>query len=567
MKRKLNAEDAPAEQFQALRQIRGLSQADCRRVIALLRDDEQGQATCRAQHLKYPEAGALLREVTLQESKLVVYVNTLPDLIQEKTNRCALFAHMLAEAIRTNGNMLTLLIFSDEANPGNILAARHPRKSNLVYFTFWEFPLLHVQSLWLPLSLIRSNEVSDAGSSFAETTRGIVEHVFDEVVDGFAVSIKGHAEMLFIREVILLNDHEGMRSISGSKGAAGANPCAHCVNVLSNGRSCPRSYVTIQEMDASKFMRQTDAGVLDIRRHFDGCATKQSLSQAEVALGWNARELRRSIFASEKLKPWISLDGLLVDTMHQYYSHGLIAQELGLWFGRYRSAGFSLSVLQKYFTIGWKTTKDSLVSPAQCCTEHLFREDSDFRGDASACAIALPLVWAFSQEILHQHEKMPEAIVSLDALYAVTKCLQRMKWNPAEGKCLVSLQQAHMTAFQAAYDAALTRPKAHYALHVWRQVLRWGRHADCFVGERKHRIFKSQVAPKMTNLNTFSKSCLLQLTQMELLDAEDMEAYTAVFWESYVLTLLAPKWLACPRIQNFQRKLNITASNMRKTTF
>ena len=101
-----------------------------------------------------------------------------------------------------------------------------------------------------------------------------------------------------------------------------------------------------------------------------------------------------------------------------------------------------------------------------------------------------------------------------------------MKWNPAEGKCLVSLQQAHMTAFQAAYDAALTRPKAHYALHVWRQVLRWGRHADCFVGERKHRIFKSQVAPKMTNLNTFSKSCLLQLTQMELLDAEDMEAYT-----------------------------------------
>ena len=118
MKRKLNAEDAPAEQFQALRQIRGLSQADCRRVIALLRDDEQGQATCRAQHLKYPEAGALLREVTLQESKLVVYVNTLPDLIQEKTNRCALFAHMLAEAIRTNGNMLTLLIFLTKRTQG-----------------------------------------------------------------------------------------------------------------------------------------------------------------------------------------------------------------------------------------------------------------------------------------------------------------------------------------------------------------------------------------------------------------------------------------------------------------
>ena len=74
--------------------------------------------------------------------------------------------------------------------------------------------------------------------------------------------------------------------------------------------------------------------------------TKQSLSKTEVLLGWNACELRRSIFSSEKLKPWITIDGLLVDTMHQYFSHGLIAQELGLWFGRFLAAGFSLSLLQ-----------------------------------------------------------------------------------------------------------------------------------------------------------------------------------------------------------------------------
>ena len=527
MKRKLDPSATPVEQFQALRQIRGLSHEDCRRVITLLRDDEQGAATCRKQHLKYPQATKLLREVKLPDSNLAIQLNTVPDLIQEKVDKCGLFAYMMLQALKQGSNALSLLLFADEANPGNILAARHPRKSNLYYFTFWEFPLLHVEGLWLPLSVVRSNEVADAKSSYAEVTRAILENVFEEVENGFALSIGGEAEMVFIRHLILLNDHEGLRSVSGSKGASGAKPCFACCNVLANGRACPPGFVTIQEMDSTRFVRQTDAGLKDIQqRHFDSCRTKQSLNKAEVLLGWNARDLRRSIFASEKLQPWISLDCLLVDTMHQYYSHGLVAQELGLWFGRFLAAGFNLQLLRNWIAIGWKTTKDSLLTPSASCTEHLFREDCDYRGDASACATAMPLVWAFSQEILRKNASMQTAIDSLDALYAVLTCLHRMKWNPVRGAALTSLQRAHMVAFQRAYDAVLTRPKAHYALHVWSQVLRWGRHADCYVGERKHRIFKSQVAPKMTNLKTFSTSCLLQLTEMELLDADAAESFT-----------------------------------------
>lgn len=248
MKRKLDPSATPVEQFQALRQIRGLSHEDCRRVITLLRDDEQGAATCRKQHLKYPQATKLLREVKLPNSNLAIHLNTVPDLIQEKVDRCGLFAYMMLQALKKGSNALTLLLFADEANPGNILAARHPRKSSL-YFTFWEFPRLHVEGLWLPLSVVRSNEVADAKSSYAEVTRAILENVFEEVENGFALSIGGEAEMVFIRNIILLNDHEGLRSVSGSKGASGAKPCFACCNVLANGRACPRGFVTIQEMD------------------------------------------------------------------------------------------------------------------------------------------------------------------------------------------------------------------------------------------------------------------------------------------------------------------------------
>ena len=526
MKRKLYPSDTPVQQFQALRQIRGLSQEDCRRVIGLLRDDGLGAATCRKNAQKYPQAAKLLREVTVPDTNLVVHLNTVLDLLQEKINHCGLFASMMKQALQVQGPALTLLVFADEANPGNILAARHPRKSNLYYFTFWEFPLLHVESLWLPLAVIRANEVAKAGSSYAEVTKVLLEHVYDEVEDGMALSIDGQAEMVFVRKVILLNDHEGLRAVSGSKGASGTKPCFACCNVLANGKACPRGYVTIQEMDVSLFVPQTDAGLEEIKKYFDACTTKQALNKAEVCLGWNARELGRSIFSSEKLKPWITLDSLLVDTMHQYFSHGLVGQELGLWFSRFLASGFSLQLLQGWIAIGWKTTKDSLLTPTACCTEHLFRDNSDYRGDASACATALPLVWAFSQEILSEHAGMQTAITSLNALYAVVTCLHKMKWHPARGAALPRLQKNHMVAFQRAYDAELTRPKAHYALHVWKQVLRWGRHADCYVGERKHRIFKSQVAPKMTNLTSFSRSCLLQLTEMELMDAQDAKSYT-----------------------------------------
>ena len=56
MKRKLDPKGTPVDQFRALRQIRGLSQEDCRRVIGLLRDDDLGAATCRKDQQKYPEA-------------------------------------------------------------------------------------------------------------------------------------------------------------------------------------------------------------------------------------------------------------------------------------------------------------------------------------------------------------------------------------------------------------------------------------------------------------------------------------------------------------------------------
>ena len=106
---------------------------------------------------------------------------------------------------------------------------------------------------------------------------------------------------------------------------------------------------------------------------------------------------------------------------------------------------------------------------------------------------------------------------SLLALSAVVHKLQKCKRAGHSVEGLLQLQEKHLCAFQKAYDKTKTRPKQHYSLHLEEQARMWsGRILDTFTPERKHRVFKSQVAQLQTNLNTFSKSTLLQLGEQEL---------------------------------------------------
>ena len=81
--------------------------------------------------------------------------------------------------------------------------------------------------------------------------------------------------------------------------------------------------------------------------------------------------------------------------------------------------------------------------------------------------------------------------------------------------------------WDVAYAAiAGARPKFHYSLHLQAQIQKYRRHIDCFVGERKHRVFKSIVAPRLSRLGCFSRSTLLQLTEIELTTSHPESEYS-----------------------------------------
>ena len=177
---KLRAGDDPLQQFHCLRQLTNLSQADCREVIGLLRDDELGRRTGTRQEQVYPLASNLIRQLWSGETQDVeVFVNSLPCLLQAKVDACPLFARLLSDAWEEHGGQLTMVIFSDDATPGNILAARQPKKSCMMYVSFLEMKILFQDSCWLPLSNMRTSEMTEKGYSHAEYLRCVLEFLWD----------------------------------------------------------------------------------------------------------------------------------------------------------------------------------------------------------------------------------------------------------------------------------------------------------------------------------------------------------------------------------------------------
>ena len=140
-KRKLDTSAPLAQQYQHLcAEVPKLSGELARQVLEVLHAGEEStgkRAAHRAKHA-YPAALPALRQIPIHatSAEKQIYVMSLPQLIQSKVNSCALFRSSLEWAIKKKGPSLELLLFWDEAVPGNVLSPDLQRKSALTYVTF-----------------------------------------------------------------------------------------------------------------------------------------------------------------------------------------------------------------------------------------------------------------------------------------------------------------------------------------------------------------------------------------------------------------------------------------------
>lgn len=424
-RRKLDADASFAQQFQALRQVPSLTQAQCHQVIDLLHCDEKrtGARSCQRLQQKYPVALPALREVIAEseEKTLNIPVFSVAEAVQMKVNTSCFFKECLFHAMAANDNNLELVFAWDEAVPGNILAPDLRRKAAPTYFSFKELPVLWADTCWITLSMSRTQDLQRIPQGYPRSITAVMQAVLAETKDGFLVEIDGVPELLRIKAFNILADADGIKLLTGAKGFAGLKCCFRCSNIVSSAHTNLARHEHISSRDIGKWKLRDRESLLSIQTHLLGVVGKTARERAETELGWNLKEMTEGVVLNGSLESVLPLDNILYDPMHCWASNGLIGQEAGYWYAALcQKTTATLQQFQSYCKTCWNPCIFHSVDTDLLLAKKLWPQDKDFKGEASASLDILSLIVAFSHEvILPVFPCMAKEIASLTALYEI----------------------------------------------------------------------------------------------------------------------------------------------------
>ena len=215
----------------------------------------------------------------------------------------------------------------------------------------------------------------------------------------------------------------------------------------------------------------------------------------------------------------LPLTNILYDPMHCWASNGLIGQEAGYWYTALcQKTTATLQQFQSYCKACWTPCSGRWVDTDLLLAGKLWPQEKDFKGEASCSLDILPLMLAFSHEvILPVFPCMANEIASLTALNDVICSWRLAKHGDAAAGSdkLAECQQTHVHCFVTAYGQRAARPKLHFSMHLPFQFKHKAKALDAFAVERKHHYFKSEVASRRKKLRKFAQFCLLELGERD----------------------------------------------------
>ena len=522
----------PSEQFEFLREIQGVTATAARRIIAHLRDDGQGRGTSKRKRLKFPKVSDVVTTITFGDPCCHMAVTSVPDLLQAKCDGSQFFfSESMAYVLKEHGPQLHLVLAWDEATPGNVLQPDLQRKAAMTYGAIAQMPVLWADDAWMTLAVIRTREMQSIANGYPQSLVHYLRWLRQETQHGFTLVLNDEPTLCTIAKVSLVADADGLRLLTGCKGSSALKPCFLCQNVL-NGHDKVQNHVHISCCDVHACHLQTQDNLIQIQRHLETLLSRKEREEAEKLLGWHLHALSASILVQEDLRNWIPLSSLRYDPMHCFLANGIVPQELGLWYNALLDkTSCDIDTVRRYVLQCWTASKESTLDINKIFTQKRWQKERDFRGDASEALSVLPLMVAFSWEvILPDFPAMLPHCECLTALLALICC-----WTDAKrgGNLQVKsiemkrLQKVHLDKFASVYSIDVCRPKHHYSLHL---PLQWDAHrlcVDCFPAERKHRLFK-RIAETLTKLDGFSASALLEMNHIDVSQHENRGSFLPV---------------------------------------
>jgi hypothetical protein len=461
-------------------------------------------------------------------SSVSVLVADIAQLVQEKSSKCHSFGKLLKDQIcKSSDHSLTLVMYHDQAVPGNVLQPNMERKSTLVYCSFLELNhwLCKTYS-WMTIAVMTDATVGKIADGMTAFVRHLMKLFQSTVLKyGICFIADGRTWHARVKDIAFIADEAALKSTWSNKGASGLRPCLRCQNVLRTDKPIPPPFVHISSADYTSFQIMTDEDVFKLADNLESMKANNvsvalfqhtqkvsGLSYAPAGLLWD-KEVR-CILPPSKAN---------FDPMHVYFSGGIFGSETLALFSAvdalHKSKQIQVSSrdFETFAGSDWETpVSGSTFHTCRSLRQKWARLVLKDKGSASQALTMWPLLECFVRSTLSSIQALEAEVKSYLALCAVVRSVRRLSKQIGldEEQRLLELQKIHMQLFISAYGRLQVRPKHHYQFHLGQQAIRWRQLLDCWCTERKHRDFK-KLATMLAGNQRFEVDALVKLVLHE----------------------------------------------------
>ena len=170
-----------------------------------------------------------------------------------KTYMSALLERSLVEHPPSPDRPWSILFYSDEVTPGNVLKAQNHKKVQVIYWSFNEFgaDALGKDGYWFTATVVRSSRVQDMEGGMSQLTSLILLTMFGSVhnlkTSGIRLVVNGREFRMFATLGQVPSDEDALHQMWRCKGASGTKMCVMCKSVVNKNWKAadqlgPKSY-------------------------------------------------------------------------------------------------------------------------------------------------------------------------------------------------------------------------------------------------------------------------------------------------------------------------------------
>ena len=437
----------------------------------------------------------------VDSNTVTFYMCDVRKCFQVVVEKCPNYATMLQDSLSKDpSTIFNMVLYNDEATGGNVLAPSSAKKVSLWYFSLKQLGFLWHDSVWHPLCLLQHQQFDQIQGGFSCAAKHIIMELMKQNLNnGFPVQFSDRMVLLRLNFSYMISDLDSIRYVLDAKGSAAIRCCVFCKNAIKRDTHLDEYDSFFQDISShnlSGFYPQSDAEIFEVIDQLNTEAanlSKSALQKKEKASGFNCNP--NGFLNHQLTRSALPPSSFLLDTMHLYWSNGIVSWEVVEMFNRWQQTG--LGDLQEFLQMDWKTTLGEGSTPSwrkRLGSDYNF-SGATYKGTASNLTLFLPLFHYFLSRLLPSRNLLQKEMQCLDTLRRIAMELRRLQYcqNGLAIDRLQYLQVLHQKQVVDTYGKSFVKPKHHCRFHAAEQMQRVQFHCDCFATERKHKQYKSHI--------------------------------------------------------------------------